>query len=118
MTAESRRLHDRLMPPGHYESVLERETASWFACTTYADAELPTEVNVQSIEDMKQELKDALAFIDFDPGDPNQSERWDWVPLAGAMIPHCREHESINHAAARIVTAAYRELLAKTETHE
>ena len=63
MTAESRRLHDKLMPPGHYESVLERETASWFACTTYADAELPTELKVRSIEDMKQELKDALALI-------------------------------------------------------
>ena len=67
---------------------------------------------------MKQELKDALAFIDFDPQDPNQSGKWDWVPLAGAMIPHCREHESINHAAARIGTAAYRELLAKLESIE
>lgn len=35
MTAESKRLHDKLMPPGHYESVLERETASWFACTNH-----------------------------------------------------------------------------------
>lgn len=29
MTAESKRLHDKLMP----ESVLEREVASWLACT-------------------------------------------------------------------------------------
>ena len=67
---------------------------------------------------MKQELKDALAFIDFDPRDPNRCDAWTWVPLAAAMVPYSREHESINHAAARIVAAAYRELLAKTETHE
>lgn len=38
MTAESKRLHDKLMP----ESVLERETASWFAC-----AEKPKDIQQQ-----------------------------------------------------------------------
>ena len=118
MTAESKRLHDKLMPPGHYESVLERETASWFECTTYADAGLPTEVKVRSIEDMKQELKDALAFIDFNPRDPNRCDAWAWVPLATAMVPHSREGEDLNRTAAKIVAAAYRELLAKIETTE
>ena len=63
MTAESKRLHDKLMPPGHYESVLERETASWFACTTYADAELPTELKVRSNADMEKITSDDISKV-------------------------------------------------------
>lgn len=67
---------------------------------------------------MKQELNDALALIDFDPRDPNRCDAWAWVPLAAAMVPYSREGEDLNRAAARIVAAAYRELLIKTETTE
>ena len=83
----------------------------------YADAGLQTEVNVRSIEDMKQELKDALALIDFGPARGAESPQ-KWIPLALAMMPHSKELEDVNLTAARIVAAAHRELLIKTETTE
>jgi hypothetical protein len=59
-----------------------------------------------------QQLKDALALVDF--GACKDAERpQEWINVASPMCDHCIGTEDINLAAARIITAEYRKLLAK-----
>jgi len=60
-----------------------------------------------------QQLKDALALVDF--GACRDGNPADWINVASPMCAHCIGTEDINLAAARIVTAEYRKLLAKKE---
>jgi hypothetical protein len=62
----------------------------------------------------EQQLKDALALVDF--GSCRDGDPADWINVASPMCAHCIGTEYINLAAARIVTAEYRKLLAKGET--
>lgn len=52
----------------------------------------------------------ALALVDFGPcKDADRPQ--DWIYVASAMCAHCEGTEDVNLAAARIITAEYREVV-------
>lgn len=54
----------------------------------------------------EQQLKDALALVDF--GACRDGDPADWINVASPMCDHCIGLEDVNLAAARIITDAYR----------
>jgi hypothetical protein len=62
-----------------------------------------------------QQLKDALALVDFGACRDSQSPQ-DWMNVAAPMCAYCVGTEDVNLAAARIIADAYRNEISKGET--
>ena len=59
----------------------------------------------------------ALELVDFGPCRTSERPQ-DWIALANPLCAECGDGENVNHAAGRILAAAYRDALTYIEALE